>query len=164
MHEDNDLGSAKVPHSSPELEDGADRGRKPERAQSEPLHHQSDEDDLFTAAKRGRSRSVSTVATCVTVVSVVAGYSDEEEDDVAKDRHHFEPQAVFSVRDGADLASRRASCRRNGPLTALKRERAHLIRKIGACWDCRRRRVAVSTTPLYHNYKFQNLMNSPVPS
>jgi hypothetical protein len=49
---------------------------------------------------------------------------------------------------------RRASRRRTGPLTAVQRERAHLIRKMGACSDCRRRRVAVSTLfqPRVHNH------------
>jgi hypothetical protein len=58
----------------------------------------------------------------------------------------FAAHAVFSARDGSNVApQRRASRRRTGPLTAVQRERAHLIRKMGACSDCRRRRVAVST-------------------
>lgn len=39
-------------------------------------------------------------------------------------------------------ASRKASRRRTGPLSAESRERAGVIRKVGACPDCRRRRVA----------------------
>jgi len=54
-------------------------------------------------------------------------------------------QGVFSVKDGADVVTqRRPSRRRTGPLSAVQRERAALIRKVGACGDCRRRRVAVS--------------------
>ena len=54
-------------------------------------------------------------------------------------------QSIFSVKDGAEVSSnRRASRRRTGPLSAQQREKAALIRKLGACADCRRRRVAVS--------------------
>jgi len=56
-------------------------------------------------------------------------------------------QAVFSAKDGSNVNAqqqRRPSRRRTGPLTAIQRQRAHLIRKMGACSDCRRRRVAVS--------------------
>lgn len=38
----------------------------------------------------------------------------------------------------------RINRRRTGPLSQASRERAALIRKLGACRDCRRRRVAVS--------------------
>lgn len=56
----------------------------------------------------------------------------------------FATQAIFSARDGSDQnAIRRPSRRRTGPLSASQREKAALIRKLGACGDCRRRRVAV---------------------
>jgi len=62
---------------------------------------------------------------------------------------NYAAQAVFSVNDGNDIAAqRRASRRRTGPLSQLQRERAHLIRRIGACNSCRRRRVAVSLPTL----------------
>ncbi|KAM7202373.1 hypothetical protein V8F33_002781 [Rhypophila sp. PSN 637] len=52
-------------------------------------------------------------------------------------------QAVFSVKDGSDVAAqRRPSRRRTGPLSEEQRRRAALIRKLGACTDCRKRRVA----------------------
>lgn len=52
--------------------------------------------------------------------------------------------SIFSVRNGEDLSNnRRATRRRTGPLSAQQREKAALIRKLGACGDCRRRRVAV---------------------
>lgn len=61
---------------------------------------------------------------------------------------HAVTHAVFSAKDGTSVGpQRRASRRRTGPLTALQRDRAHLIRKMGACVDCRRRRVAVSCPP-----------------
>ncbi|KAK0730394.1 hypothetical protein B0H67DRAFT_638903 [Lasiosphaeris hirsuta] len=48
-----------------------------------------------------------------------------------------------------EVSQRRASRRRTGPLSAVQRERAALIRKLGACHDCRRRRVACH--PDHHN-------------
>ena len=63
----------------------------------------------------------------------------------------FAAQAIFSVKDGSDLgAIRRPSRRRTGPLSASQREKAALIRKLGACIDCRRRRVAVRISLLLH--------------
>jgi hypothetical protein len=57
--------------------------------------------------------------------------------------------SVFHVKDGVDVSNRvRASRRRTGPLSQQQREKAALIRKLGACPDCRRRRVAVSLHPV----------------
>ena len=54
-------------------------------------------------------------------------------------------QSIFSLKDGADVSNhRRTSRRRNGPLSRQGREKAALIRKLGACDDCKRRRVGVS--------------------
>ncbi|KAI3394390.1 hypothetical protein diail_2857 [Diaporthe ilicicola] len=53
-------------------------------------------------------------------------------------------QGVFPVNGSDSSQSRRANRRRTGPLSADQRERAAIIRKLGACSDCRRRRVAVS--------------------
>ncbi|KAK0729296.1 hypothetical protein B0T21DRAFT_385379 [Apiosordaria backusii] len=65
-------------------------------------------------------------------------------------------QAVFSARDGADVtAQRRASRRRTGPLNPEQREKASLIRKMGACGDCKRRRVACH--PSHHNTTWEAL-------
>ena len=58
-------------------------------------------------------------------------------------------QSIFSLKDGADVSnSRRTSRRRNGPLSQQSREKAALIRKMGACKDCKRRRVGVSARVL----------------
>lgn len=63
-------------------------------------------------------------------------------------------QSIFSVKDGAEVSSnRRASRRRTGPLSAQQREKAALIRKLGACSDCRRRRVACH--PNHHNMSWE---------
>lgn len=54
-------------------------------------------------------------------------------------------QSIFPVKEGSNVSNdRRSSRRRTGPLSQQSRERAALIRKLGACHDCRRRRVAVS--------------------
>ncbi|KAI0151563.1 hypothetical protein GGR57DRAFT_175866 [Xylariaceae sp. FL1272] len=63
-------------------------------------------------------------------------------------------QSIFSVKDGSEISSnRRASRRRTGPLSAAQREKAALIRKLGACPDCRRRRVACH--PNHHNMTWE---------
>lgn len=56
-------------------------------------------------------------------------------------------QGVFPVNGSDPSQSRRANRRRTGPLSAEQREKAAIIRKLGACADCRRRRVAVSMIP-----------------
>ncbi|SPO02158.1 uncharacterized protein DNG_04831 [Cephalotrichum gorgonifer] len=64
-------------------------------------------------------------------------------------------QSIFSVTDGSDLSNhRRATRRRTGPLSQQQREKAALIRKLGACPDCRRRRVACH--PSHHNLTWED--------
>lgn len=46
--------------------------------------------------------------------------------------------------------------RRTGPLSQQSRERAALIRKLGACVDCRRRRVACH--PSHHNMTWEDVV------
>lgn len=58
--------------------------------------------------------------------------------------NHASSQGVFPVNGSDPSQNRRANRRRTGPLSADQRERAAIIRKMGACSDCRRRRVAVS--------------------
>jgi len=61
--------------------------------------------------------------------------------------HHPNMFAVkHNDEDGTDASGmhRKASRRRTGPLTSQQRQKAAIIRKLGACPECRRRRVAVS--------------------
>lgn len=58
-------------------------------------------------------------------------------------------QGVFTLNGSDNSQNRRANRRRTGPLSAEQREKAAIIRKLGACADCRRRRVAVSMISLY---------------
>ncbi|KAF9876702.1 hypothetical protein CkaCkLH20_05548 [Colletotrichum karsti] len=63
--------------------------------------------------------------------------------------------SIFHVKDGSDVSNRvRASRRRTGPLSQQQREKAALIRKLGACIDCRRRRVACH--PSHHNMTWED--------
>jgi hypothetical protein len=85
--------------------------------------------------------SISTQATTATMASAETSNTSYSAD-TSPSLH----QSIFSVKDGSDVSNnRRASRRRTGPLSQQSRERAALIRKLGACHDCRRRRVAVST-------------------
>jgi hypothetical protein len=97
-----------------------------------------------------RKDTNSSISTAATIVTSATHDTDERSgtpySSVASSPTTFASQAVFSARDGSNVTpQRRASRRRTGPLTAVQRERAHLIRKMGACPDCRRRRVAVSS-------------------
>ena len=95
-----------------------------------------------------RKDTTSSTSTTTTTASLATGASNETGTTVYSNLESppsFTAHPVFSVKEGVDsVANRRASRRRTGPLSALQRERAALIRKLGACPDCRRRRVAVS--------------------
>ena len=81
--------------------------------------------------------STGTAATAATALSIESPTNN----------NYSSGHAVFPVSDAenANQQQRRPSRRRTGPLSAEQREKAALIRKIKACTDCRRRRVAVST-------------------
>ncbi|EFY86342.1 hypothetical protein MAC_07646 [Metarhizium acridum CQMa 102] len=82
--------------------------------------------------------SISTQATTATTASAETNNTSYSAD-TSPSLH----QSIFSSKDGSDVSNtRRASRRRTGPLSQQSRERAALIRKLGACHDCRRRRVA----------------------
>lgn len=99
------------------------------------FHHSS-----FSPTRQETSSSISTQATQATLGSAEIN-STSYSADTSPSLH----QSIFSVKDGSDVSNnRRASRRRTGPLSQVSRERAALIRKLGACGDCRRRRVAVS--------------------
>lgn len=86
--------------------------------------------------------SISTQATSATLASTETNNTSYSAD-TSPNLH----QSIFSIKDGSDVSNnRRTSRRRTGPLSQQSRERAALIRKLGACIDCRRRRVAVSHT------------------
>ncbi|KAK5663732.1 hypothetical protein OQA88_4163 [Cercophora sp. LCS_1] len=92
--------------------------------------------------------TVATLATLASNESATTGFSGGQSPG-------FASQAVFSVADGTAVEpQRRASRRRTGPLTAAQREKAALIRKLGACSDCRRRRVACH--PNHHGMSWED--------
>jgi len=95
-----------------------------------------------TTSSTATSATTASLATLASSDSTATGYTVEQSPTVAT-------QGVFPVREGIDVATqRKASRRRTGPLSSEQRKRAALIRKLGACADCRRRRVAVSTQPV----------------
>ncbi|KAI0186323.1 hypothetical protein EV127DRAFT_174009 [Xylaria flabelliformis] len=95
-----------------------------------------------TASSTSTNASDTTVVTATSTDTSTTAYSVESS------------QSIFSVKDGAEISSnRRASRRRTGPLSAAQREKAALIRKLGACPDCRRRRVACH--PNHHNMSWE---------
>ncbi|KAK3335415.1 hypothetical protein B0T19DRAFT_348802 [Cercophora scortea] len=93
-------------------------------------------------ARKDTTSSISTTATGASLASLASSDTGTTAQSVEASPN-YAAQAVFSVKDGSDIiAQRRASRRRTGPLSSGQRERAALIRKLGACADCRRRRVA----------------------
>jgi hypothetical protein len=117
-------------------------------------HHESLGSHTESASppmRKDTNSSTSTTATIATLATIATSASNLSNETAAtgyslQASPSFPSQAVFSVKDGADVAAnRRATRRRTGPLSALQRERAALIRKLGACSDCRRRRVAVGS-------------------
>ncbi|RYP44429.1 hypothetical protein DL768_009101 [Monosporascus sp. mg162] len=101
-----------------------------------------------TPLRKDTTSSNSTNASDVTAVTNTTG-------DTSATAYSVESsQSIFSVKDGAEISgNRRASRRRTGPLSAQQREKAALIRKLGACADCRRRRVACH--PNHHNMTWE---------
>jgi hypothetical protein len=117
------------------------------RAVSDPINenHVLQPDVTSPPARKDTNSSVSTAVTDATSLTVVTGDTPGSPYSSVTSSPTFAAHAVFSARDGSNVGpQRRASRRRTGPLTAIQRDRAHLIRKMGACPDCRRRRVAVS--------------------
>ncbi|RDA95506.1 hypothetical protein CP533_5479 [Ophiocordyceps camponoti-saundersi (nom. inval.)] len=97
--------------------------------------------------------SISTQATTATLAS-----TETSNTSYSADTSPSLQQSTLSVEDGPDVSnSRRTSRRRTGPLSQQSRERAALIRKLGACADCRRRRVACH--PSHHNLTWEDLVN-----
>ncbi|KAI5859656.1 hypothetical protein GGS23DRAFT_615855 [Durotheca rogersii] len=104
-----------------------------------------------TPMRKDTSSSTSTVATEATAVSNASADTNSTAYSVESS------QSIFSVKDGSEIShNRRASRRRTGPLSAQQREKAALIRKLGACADCRRRRVACH--PNHHNMTWEDAM------
>ncbi|KAK2073753.1 hypothetical protein P8C59_008004 [Phyllachora maydis] len=109
--------------------------------------------------RKDTDSSMATAATMATLASLATEHSVAvavATVDSSPTYHHHHPPAVFSVKDGGDVnkGGARGTRRRTGPLSALQRERAALIRKLGACPDCRRRRVACH--PNHHNMTWED--------
>ncbi|KAF7543171.1 hypothetical protein G7046_g10050 [Stylonectria norvegica] len=82
--------------------------------------------------RKDTSSSISTQATSATLASTETNNTSYSAD-TSPNLH----QSIFSVKDGTDVSNnRRTSRRRTGPLSQQSRERAALIRKLGACNDC----------------------------
>jgi len=147
LHEGDD-GKPLAESPFPSLDADANRGRRTKRGNSEPTHELHG--DSSSSENSRRKRSVS----CTSFRFGASSLNDlTVESAVAYDREEspqFPSQAVFSIRDTTDVVpQRRPRRRRTGPLRTQQRARAALIRKLGACSNCRRRRVAVSTRYLH---------------
>ncbi|VUC30012.1 unnamed protein product [Clonostachys rosea] len=119
-----------------------------------PQHHQHPSSALSSPPPRkDTASSISTQATSATQAS-----TETTNTSYSSDTSPTLHQSIFSLKDGTDVSnSRRTSRRRTGPLSQQSRERAALIRKLGACSDCRRRRVACK--PSHHNMTWEDVVN-----
>ncbi|KAI1103436.1 hypothetical protein F4804DRAFT_352925 [Jackrogersella minutella] len=113
--------------------------------------HPASPSQSSTPLRKDTGSSTSTAATDATAVSNASTDTNSTAYSVESS------QSIFSVKDGSEIShNRRASRRRTGPLSAQQREKAALIRKLGACADCRRRRVACH--PNHHNMTWEDAM------
>ncbi len=131
----------------------ARRSSRKRRAQSPELAVPDRLTPLRSLSPPGRKDTMSSTSTVASAETVATSYgtdhlsagSSYSADHPTRSGAQLPSQAVFSVKDLQDPdGNRRPSRRRTGPLTPQQREKAALIRKLGACPDCRRRRVAVS--------------------
>jgi hypothetical protein len=123
-----------------------------------PEDHVPPSDGTSPPVRKDTSSSISTAATVLTTATLATDETPGTPYSSVTSSPTFPNQAIFSARDGSNVGpQRRASRRRTGPLTAVQRERAHLIRKMGACPDCRRRRVAVSSATRLDKTSFPGL-------
>ncbi|KAL2754948.1 hypothetical protein ACRALDRAFT_2087770, partial [Sodiomyces alcalophilus JCM 7366] len=105
--------------------------------------------------RKDTNSSISTQATMVTTASAATNVSTETNNTSYSADTSPNLTSIFHVKDGTDVSNRvRASRRRTGPLSQQQREKAALIRKLGACGDCRRRRVACH--PSHHNMTWED--------
>ncbi|KHN97713.1 uncharacterized protein MAM_04728 [Metarhizium album ARSEF 1941] len=117
---------------------------------SHPIHSDSLPPRKNTLSSISTQATTATTATTASAETNNTSYSAE----TSPGLH----QSIFSVKDGSDVSNiRRPSRRRTGPLSQQSRERAALIRKLGACHDCRRRRVACH--PSHHNMTWEDLLH-----
>ncbi|KAK4152234.1 hypothetical protein C8A00DRAFT_16424 [Chaetomidium leptoderma] len=116
--------------------------------------HVPQTDGASPPVRKDTNSSISTTATALTAETLTRDETPGTSYSSVASSPTFAAHPVFSARDGSNVTpQRRASRRRTGPLTTVQRERAHLIRKMGACPDCRRRRVACH--PNHHSMTWE---------
>src|SRR3569833_882576 len=140
MHPAPSLLEASSPDRTGRKANPARRQQTDTQSEYRPSPDRDDSDDAIPVVVGKRRHSIASTGTVATRATSEASVISH----TAEDPPSFTREAVFSIKDGGDIAaSRRASRRRTGPLSAAQREKAAIIRRLGACYDCRRRRVAV---------------------
>ncbi|KAM0500573.1 hypothetical protein D7B24_008916 [Verticillium nonalfalfae] len=120
-----------------------------------PNHQTLNPNPASPPMRKDTNSSVSTTATTATMASAGTEMSTETNNTSYSADTSPNLTSIFHIKDGADMSNRiRASRRRTGPLSFQQREKAALIRKLGACLDCRRRRVACH--PSHHNMSWED--------
>ncbi|CAJ2500030.1 Uu.00g028830.m01.CDS01 [Anthostomella pinea] len=138
---DQDIQQRQPPQQAAQV--GHPHSMTPESHHSVPASLASPPIRKGTASSTSTTGSDATVITNASIDTDSTAYSAESS------------QSIFSIKDGTEISGhRRASRRRTGPLSAQQREKAALIRKLGACGDCRRRRVACH--PNHHDMSWED--------
>ncbi|KAF6818153.1 hypothetical protein CSOJ01_02034 [Colletotrichum sojae] len=127
----------------------------PPLPQSQQQHQQPPATPGQSASPPLRKDTNSSISTQATSASAATNMSAETNNTSYSADTSPNLTSIFHVKDGSDVSNRvRASRRRTGPLSQQQREKAALIRKLGACHDCRRRRVACH--PSHHNMTWED--------
>lgn len=93
--------------------------------------------------------STSTTTTIATSNSLASAATAASPTSTASPPPAIPGQTLFSINNSDASQGKRPNRRRTGPLLPEQREKAAIIRKMGACEDCRRRRVGCQ--PGHHN-------------
>lgn len=140
---------AEAPPNNEDSRNGSNLPASPE-SQSSPGEEDRHNGAASPPVRKDTISSTSTTATAATVATIASNDTAATALSIESPTNNYNGHAVFSVADADTASHRRPSRRRTGPLSAEQRERAALIRKLRACQDCRRRRVAVSMVYLNH--------------
>jgi hypothetical protein len=145
---------SEAPPIDEQSRNGSNLPASPESQPTPPAEHQHDRHNgpASPPVRKDTISSTSTAATASTDATITSNDTTATALSIESPSHNYDGQTnVFSTAEGGPIitphrinSSLRPSRRRTGPLSAEQRERAALIRKLRACADCRRRRVAVS--------------------
>ena len=142
---------AEAPPNNEESRNGSNLPASPESQASPREQLDRHNGTASPPVRKDTISSTATTATTSSVATITSNGTAATALSIESPTHSYNGSAVFSVMDSDNQPHRRPSRRRTRPLSAEQRDRAALIRKLRACPDCRRRRVAVSMHSSHHD-------------